>query len=254
MKRKLLSLAALVLTFAAQAQIMGVTITPAGATASDAITITVHTDQTCPLGANNSLSGGGTVRMHGGITLNGTEWSNVISADLGTEANTGFTLVSGTTNVWQKTFVPSTYFNADPFAVTALDFVLNSGVNAPWDNEGKNVDAGGNCANFKATFPLSGAITGIKGNLTKASLLSRVTNPLQKGASTEILYSLPKADQVTVKVTNMLGQEVATLVNEFQSAGEQSVRFNAADLQSGMYFYTVQAGKLVDTKKVVIAE
>ncbi|SFC40266.1 Por secretion system C-terminal sorting domain-containing protein [Flexibacter flexilis DSM 6793] len=254
MKRKLLSLAALTLAFGAQAQIAGITVTPVGATAGDAVTITVNTTQTCPLGAGNSLSGGGTVRMHGGITLNGAAWSNLISGDLGTEATTGFTLVSGTTNVWQKTFVPSTHFNADPFAITALDFVLNSGVNGQWDNEGKDANADGGCKDFKVEFPITAAVAGTKGNLTKATLLSRVTNPVQKGTSTEILYSLPKADQVTVKVTNMLGQEVATLVNEFQSAGEQSVRFNAAGLQSGMYFYTVQAGKLVDTKKVVIAE
>lgn len=257
MKRKLLSLAALLmLGAAAHAQINGVTITPAGATGGSTITITVDPTLTCPVGANNSLSAGSIVRLHSGVSTAAGGWTNGVDAEnVDVPAVTGFTLNSA--GKWQKTFVPSAYYGVAAAEILGFQFVLNSGpAGSMWNSEGK-LGENGACGNFEITFPLAGAITGpvsVKGSLTRANLLTRVTNPVRKGSATEIAYNLPKAEKVTVKVTNMLGQEVATLVNAFQAAGEQSVRFDAANLNSGMYFYTVQAGNLTDTKKIVIAE
>ena len=70
--------------------------------------------------------------------------------------------------------------------------------------------------------------------------------------STAISYQLSAVSQTTLKVFNILGQEVATLVNEVQQAGVHTVNFNANNLSSGIYFYQLHAGNFVETKKMVL--
>lgn len=69
---------------------------------------------------------------------------------------------------------------------------------------------------------------------------------------TKILFELPQDVPVTLKVYNMLGQEVRTLVDEQQEAGYKSVQFDAADLPSGVYTYRLTAGTFVDVKKMLL--
>lgn len=70
--------------------------------------------------------------------------------------------------------------------------------------------------------------------------------------ATKIQYSLPVATDVSLKVYNALGQEVASLVNEYRSAGTYEVVFDAQSLASGLYYYTLRAGNFVETKKMVL--
>ena len=70
--------------------------------------------------------------------------------------------------------------------------------------------------------------------------------------ATTIAYELPAQTHVTLKVFNTLGQEVAVLVDELQTAGYKSVDFNAAGLPSGVYLYRLTAGDFVATKKCVV--
>ncbi len=70
--------------------------------------------------------------------------------------------------------------------------------------------------------------------------------------STVISYQLPTNELVVLKVFDVLGREVETLVNQRQTAGNHSVRFNAANLPSGVYFYRLQAGTYRDTKKLLL--
>jgi hypothetical protein len=70
--------------------------------------------------------------------------------------------------------------------------------------------------------------------------------------TTTINYSIPKQGMVTLKVYNMLGQEVATLINKQQSAGNYSVDFNATKLASGVYVYRLNSGDFTMTKKLVL--
>lgn len=70
--------------------------------------------------------------------------------------------------------------------------------------------------------------------------------------STVISYQLPLSGSVTLKVYDLLGREVATLVNEEKPAGSYEVEFNAAGLSSGIYFYTISAGNFIETKKMVL--
>jgi hypothetical protein len=70
--------------------------------------------------------------------------------------------------------------------------------------------------------------------------------------STDISYTISKAGNVTLKVYNMLGQQVATLVNGFQAANTYKVNFNGSNLSSGIYLYELRAGNSVVTKKMVL--
>ncbi|HZW38954.1 MAG TPA: YCF48-related protein [Ignavibacteriaceae bacterium] len=72
--------------------------------------------------------------------------------------------------------------------------------------------------------------------------------------STIINYSLPSSGNVSIKVYNIIGKEVATIVNGYQEAGNYIRQFNASEngLSSGVYFYTIKSGSFTDTKKMVI--
>jgi predicted GH43/DUF377 family glycosyl hydrolase len=70
--------------------------------------------------------------------------------------------------------------------------------------------------------------------------------------TTTIRYAVPQRSLVTLTVFNMLGQQVATLVNGDVEAGYHEVRFDAAGLASGAYFYRMQAGSYVDTKELLL--
>jgi hypothetical protein len=70
--------------------------------------------------------------------------------------------------------------------------------------------------------------------------------------STKIRYNIPEAGLVTLKVYNLLGQEVATLVNNEQVGGIYEVNFDAAALSSGIYFYTLDAKNFTSTKKMIL--
>jgi hypothetical protein len=70
--------------------------------------------------------------------------------------------------------------------------------------------------------------------------------------STTIKYSIPEQSKVKLTLFNLLGEEATTLVNEEKSAGYYSVEFNASALPSGVYFYKLQAGDFVSTKKMIL--
>ena len=70
--------------------------------------------------------------------------------------------------------------------------------------------------------------------------------------STTIRYQLPVASEVKLEVYDVLGKKIATLVNERQSAGSYQVVWNASGLSSGTYFYRLQAGTFVETKKMIM--
>lgn len=69
---------------------------------------------------------------------------------------------------------------------------------------------------------------------------------------TNIRYSIPSAQFVSLKVFNILGEEVASLVNEEKSAGIHEVKFNAASLNSGVYIYKIQTEEFYSVKKLLL--
>ncbi len=69
--------------------------------------------------------------------------------------------------------------------------------------------------------------------------------------STTIKYSIPRKNNVLLKLFDVLGSEVATLVNKEQSEGNYEIKFDGKNLTSGIYFYRLQAGEFVETKKML---
>ena len=82
------------------------------------------------------------------------------------------------------------------------------------------------------------------------NLAQNYPNPFNP--TTTINYSIKSAGEVTLKIYDMLGTELASLVNESQEAGSYSVEFNAANLPSGMYVYRLSTNNFVDTKKLIL--
>ncbi|MFZ0453758.1 MAG: endo-1,4-beta-xylanase [Ignavibacteriaceae bacterium] len=70
--------------------------------------------------------------------------------------------------------------------------------------------------------------------------------------STNIRYSLIKTSKVTLKIYDLLGREVKVLVNTVQSSGQYTVTFDAQDLASGVYFYQINTGSFIATKKLIL--
>ena len=70
--------------------------------------------------------------------------------------------------------------------------------------------------------------------------------------TTQIRFSLAEQSQVTLKVYNILGKEIVTLVNDVKGAGVHEVSFNGKGLASGVYFYTLQTGKFTETHKMIL--
>jgi hypothetical protein len=63
---------------------------------------------------------------------------------------------------------------------------------------------------------------------------------------------LPIDTQFSLKVYSLIGNELLTLVNKFQNKGSYDIDFNASLLPSGVYFYKLQAGSFVETKKMIL--
>ena len=70
--------------------------------------------------------------------------------------------------------------------------------------------------------------------------------------STKITFTIPEAGLVSLKVFNILGEEVATLLNNEMKTGVYEVDFNGANLSSGIYFYSIKANSFTSTKKMIL--
>jgi hypothetical protein len=137
---------------------------------------------------------------------------------------------------------------------------VNSGVNAlaVVGNEvyvgGSFTEAGGVSANYVARWNSgTSRVEQLSPTAPKTFLLEQnYPNPFNP--STTIRYQLPVASEVKLEVYDVLGKKIATLVNERQSAGSYQVVWNASGLSSGTYFYRLQAGTFVETKKMIMVK
>jgi hypothetical protein len=130
----------------------------------------------------------------------------------------------------------------------------NTNSNSYYSFEDKNLNTGkysyrlkqiDNNGNFEY-FTLSNTVE--VGTPNKYNLSQNYPNPFNP--VTKISYSIAIAGQVTLKVYDMTGKEIKTLVNEVKSAGFYTVDFSGANLASGIYLYKISAGNYSETKKM----
>ena len=105
-------------------------------------------------------------------------------------------------------------------------------------------------------MPSVPVITGVKSDNFESQipdsyrLYQNYPNPFNP--STTIRYSVPQSSHVKIVLYDILGKEVATLVNEAKNAGNYKVMFNASSLASGVYFYRIESGNFVQVKKMML--
>jgi hypothetical protein len=105
---------------------------------------------------------------------------------------------------------------------------------------------------FNGNFEYSDEVEVNAVGVTSYSLGQNYPNPFNP--STVISYTIPEAGYVKLAVYNTLGQEVATLVNGQKDAGNYNVTFDAKQLPSGSYFYSLEAGNTVLAKKMLLTK
>ena len=152
--------------------------------------------------------------------------------------------------------------NVKTFTGAPDSITLNSVVSAtvPYQNYTVTVTAAenGGPRTHTRTWTLTVAnIIGISNNGGEVPVIyalgQNYPNPFNP--STVIDYSLPKQSVVNLKVYDVLGQDVATLVNnEFKQAGVYDVTFNASNLPSGVYYYRLTAGEYTDVRKMILVK
>jgi len=106
---------------------------------------------------------------------------------------------------------------------------------------------------FIKDFVFSGAATTVEEELNNPKefyLTQNYPNPFNP--LTKVNYQIPELSFATLRVYNVLGNEIATLVNEEKPIGSYEVEFNATGLPSGIYFYRLKAGSFFETKKMVL--
>lgn len=97
------------------------------------------------------------------------------------------------------------------------------------------------------------SVTDIGENASNPILYKLYDNyPNPFNPSTKIKFSIPSSEFVTLKVYEVLGSEVATLINEEKPAGNFEITWNAESVPSGVYFYTLQAGNFVESRKMIL--
>ena len=106
---------------------------------------------------------------------------------------------------------------------------------------------------FAYSFPVNVGLVGVEdGEIipTEFSLSQNFPNPFNP--TTNIKFGLPKESNVTLRIFNILGEEVATLVNKVMPAGFHTVNFDASRLTSGLYIYRIEADNFVQVKKMML--
>jgi hypothetical protein len=103
---------------------------------------------------------------------------------------------------------------------------------------------------FDGSYKIYNSVEVEFGAVKEYSLSQNYPNPFNP--STDIIYTLAKSGNITLKVYNILGSEVTTLVDGFMEAGKYSVKFNAKDFTSGVYFYTIKADNFTSTRKMIL--
>src|SRR6056297_208380 len=115
------------------------------------------------------------------------------------------------------------------------------------DGSGLNTGAGSSVTLERGVVTSSGTDPEVA---DKFELKQNYPNPFNP--STNITYSLPQQSDVQLRVYDMVGREVATLINREQAAGAYTITFDASELSSGMYLYRLDTGSTTITRKMML--
>jgi Secretion system C-terminal sorting domain len=145
---------------------------------------------------------------------------------------------------------------------TGLNYPLGCD-NGPANADGDWVNDDGNWKHLNADYGLNynwniravimPPVTDVNVNLQKIQSFNLAQNyPNPFNPTTNITYNIPKSGNVTLSVYNMLGQQVALLINGIVTEGSHTTTFNASQLPSGVYFYKLQQGNNATVKKMLL--
>ena len=146
-------------------------------------------------------------------------------------------------------FVPGHGTTNEPHTYTFTDIAPGSGV---WLYRLKQMDLD---TSVYYTDPIEvNVVTSVTGNNQPPTFDLRQNYPNPFNPSTTIEFSLPTAGHTTLKIYNLLGEGVASLIDGFVAAGEHTVSWNASSLPSGIYLYKLTSGTFVRTMKLVLTK
>lgn len=190
-------------------------------------------------GSNPGCDGSGCHNLEDGIVSAEVTGFDVAISVSGTTSSVAGELVDETGTV----VAVNNSTGNNPFTLTAPGpgvFRVNAGFKNPnprrWDSVMVNI-----------------SITNVGENPISPDVFKLYDNfPNPFNPSTIIKYSLPEAAFTSIKIYDVVGNEVAVLVNENKSAGTYQVAFNAERLSSGVYYYSIQSGSLSETKKMIL--
>jgi hypothetical protein len=154
------------------------------------------------------------------------------------------------------TFVAPTAFTQKPPSWSSRGYIptLIEYYNA--SNDAGTIWVGYDGANKKLFFDRYGAVTRITNNETivpeEYQLSQNYPNPFNP--ETNIDFMIPKNGFVSIKVFDITGKEITTLVNSVMNKGSYSVNFNATNLSTGIYFYKITSGSYSETKKMMLVK
>lgn len=195
---------------------------------------------------------------------------SILSTTVGNNANSlkeigqGSGIGIGTNLSGFSSLLSGTYYPDGTYSLLGIfNFFISSTESDPMDTyyltlvgDSNNIFIGNKLKSYgRSVRCINDNITGINEKnipeLPKGySLLQNYPNPFNP--TTIISYQVPANSHITIKIFDAIGNEIATLVNEYKPAGSYEVKFNGSKLSSGVYFYQMKAGNFSATKKLII--
>jgi len=177
----------------------------------------------------------------------GIEWLTILvtmSASDSTYVGGGANVIQTATSSWTEFTVPITYLDGSPDpAQTYIYFIVN-------DSTGTLGTVGSSAKIDHLSFTGPSSVEQFSNTPDEFTLKQNYPNPFNP--STKIEYSLPEASYVDLKVYDILGNEISTLVSEEQSAGTYRADFTASNLSSGFYIAQLRVGNFVKSIKMTL--
>jgi hypothetical protein len=190
-------------------------------------------------------------------TWNDSQWVNNVKGnwDYGLYKNIVSGLIEDWNGVeWINDSRFSYSYNSDNLFTHGLNEIWQDGTWIPGDgviyySRPDIYNLGFICTDLKVYYSISSGVENTS-ILARYTLSQNYPNPFNP--STTIIYSIAKAENVTLKVFDLLGKEVAVLINEFKSEGQYSISLEASKLPSGVYIYQLNSNGYRLSKKMVV--